>query len=183
MNDSSHMVNAKSLIHPKKILFSEIFVARMKPFLVLQTGKLQGSERNAWKQWQLSLVCLVGFTANELTSLVDSVDPPPDSSQRQRDLGDDLGQVNSKGACSSNKIFISICDWRLGKIDNDSPSDVGLLMCGYPNLSLFSKQEVLLEKRSWVKDLPFFPEKISYLFIGAFSEGPLITCNVLHYTI
>lgn len=80
----------------------------------------------------------------------------------RRDLGAHLGQMNSKGAASSNKICISICDWRLEKVDTDSPFDVGLMMVAtlichcFPNRKCFSR-------RDHGSKICHFPEKISYL--------------------
>lgn len=152
MNDSSHKVNAKSLIHPKKIC--AIFVARVKPFLVLQTGKLQGLKWTPGKPCQMSLVCLVGSTAHELTSFVDTVDPSPVSSQRQKGPWSSPGPDELQGSCQfQQNLHFNL--W----LEIGEGGQWLSIWCGcYPNLSLFSKQEVLLKKRSWVKDLPFSRE-------------------------
>lgn len=64
----------------------------------------------------------------------------------RRDLGDYLGPDELQVLFSSNKICITVCEWRLEKINNISSLDIGLMIVATQNCHCFPKRKCFSRK-------------------------------------
>lgn len=142
-------VEAKQCIYFSKQLFGQLnkILSRFAIPSVQQTGKLKLPETNAWKTVAVEHQLLHWFCRKWiyhvcwillllLGCLVAG----------GRDLRDYWGPDELPGTCSSNRICITICEWRLEKINSVFSFNVSLMGCCFTNLSQFSKHVVLLKK-------------------------------------